>query len=315
MRFTVGQVPPDPRRILAALERRLASEHDAQWFVRDPDQVARWLPRLKWVTSYFSPEVRHIERVPRDGPALVVGNHSCSFYMPDAWVVAAAVAEWRGVAAPVYPLVYDLLFAMPGYGPFLRRSGALPADEQAAAGALDGGGAVLVFPGGDYDACRPWFERDRIAFGGRTGFVRLALRAGVPVVPVVSYGAHHGMAVLARSEPLARLLRLSGLRVKVMPVMATPLGPSLVLAPPPLPAQITVEFLPAFDWRASLGPQAADDPSVTMACYREITNAMQATMDRLAAERPHPVAAGTVQLITRPLSAALRPFRRPSERH
>lgn len=294
--------PPVPQRIVGSLQQRLTAEHDAPRFVRDPDHVARWLPRLERVTSYFSPDVRHVERAPSHGPALVVANHSCSFYMPDAWVVGAALAEWRGIDAPVFPLIYDLLLAIPGYGAFLRRFGSLPADEHAAADALAAGGAVLVFPGGDHDACRPWTDRDRVDLGGRKGFVRLALRAGVPVVPAVAHGAHHGTVVVARGEPVARLLRLSGLRVKVLPVMLGPLGPSVVVAPPPLPAQITVEFLPALDWR-SLGPEAADDPRVVKACYDETTSAMQATMDRLAAEHPHPVAAGTARLVSRCMSA------------
>lgn len=280
---------------------------------RDPDQVRRWLPWIERATAYFSPEVRHVERVPRHGPALVVGNHSCSYYLPDAWVVAAALAQWRGPTAPVFPLVYDLLLAVPGYGEFLRRFGALPAEESAATAALAAGGAVLVFPGGDHDACRPWRERDRISFGGRRGFVRLALRAGVPVVPAVSHGAHHGTVVLARGEPVARALRLNRLRVKVLPVMLGPLGPSLVWAPPPLPAQITVEFLPAIDWRA-LGPAAADDPDTVTRCYDEVTTAMQDALDRLAAERPHPVATGTARLVTRPLSAGLGVLRRAPSR-
>jgi 1-acyl-sn-glycerol-3-phosphate acyltransferase len=299
---TIGT--PYPGRVLVPLQRRLATEHAAAPFVRDPDQVARWVPRIKRATSYFSPEVRHVERVPREGPALVVAIHSCSFYMPDAWVVGAALAEWRGTAAPVFTLIYDLLLAIPGYGPFLRRVGALPADEGAAGDALATGGAVLVFPGGDYDACRPWRDRDRIEFGGRTGFVRLALRTGVPVVPAVAHGAHHGTVVLARGEPVARLLQLSGVRVKVLPVMLGPLGPSVVLAAPPLPAQITVEFLPPFDWRR-LGPSAADDPATVTACYEQVRTAMQATMDRLAAERPHPVVAGAARLVTRSVSAGL----------
>jgi 1-acyl-sn-glycerol-3-phosphate acyltransferase len=300
--------PPGPRHVLAPLQRRLATEHGAPPFVRDADTVARWLPRLKLITSYFSPEVRHVERVPRRGPALVVGNHSCSYYMPDALVVATALAEWRGIDAPVFPLIYDLLLALPGYSSFLRRTGALPADERAAEEALAAGGAVLVFPGGDHDACRPWTDRDRITFGGRTGFIRLALRTGVPVVPAVAHGAHHGVVVVARGEPVARLLQLSGVRVKVMPLMLSPLGLSVVVTPPPLPAQITVEFLPALDWR-SLGPRAAEDPATVQACYEQISTAMQASMDRLAAERPHPVVAGTARLVRRALRAGVAPLR------
>ncbi len=281
--------------------------------MRDADQVRRWLPWIERATRYFSPEVRHVERVPQDGPALVVGNHSCSYYLPDACVVAAAVAAWRAATAPVFPLVYDLMLAMPYYGPLLRRLGALPADPSVAAEALASGGAVLVFPGGDHDACRPWRDRDRISFGGRRGFVRLALRAGVPVVPVVAHGAHHGTVVLARGEPVARALGLDRLRVKVLPVMLGPLGPSLVWAPPPLPARITAEFLPALDWR-HLGPAAAEDPAAVAACYAEVTSAMQASMDRLAAERPHPVLDGAARLVTQPLAGGLRAVQRAAPR-
>ena len=296
---------PAPPPVLAPLQRRLAQAHAAPPFVRDAAQVERWLPRLKRVLAYFSPQIRNAEQVPEEGPVLVVGNHSCSFYMPDAWIVAAAVAE-RRPSAPVYGLVYDLLLAIPGYGPFLRRSGALPADERWAQRALADGAAVLVFPGGDHDACRPWQDRDRVDFGGRHGFVRLALRTGAPIVPVVAYGAHHGMVVVARGEPVARALGLPRLRVKVMPLMLMPpLGVAPVLALPPLPAEVTVEFLAPMSW-PHLGPDAADDPAVVTACYEEVTAAMQHVMDALAAERPHPVAAGLRSL----LSQATAPARR-----
>ncbi len=40
-----------------------------------------------------------------------------------------------------------------------------------------------MFPGGDYDAYRPTAEANTIDFNGRTGYVRTALAAGVPIVP------------------------------------------------------------------------------------------------------------------------------------
>jgi 1-acyl-sn-glycerol-3-phosphate acyltransferase len=295
--------------VLAPLQRRLATAHSAPAFVRDQAQIERWLPWLKRVTAYFTPEVHNVRHVPSSGAVLVVGNHSCSFYMPDAWVVAAAVAERRGLSS-VYSLVYDLLLAVPGYGPFLRRSGALPADGTAASAALAGGAAVLVFPGGDYDACRPWTDRDVVDFGGRRGFVRLALRTGVPIVPVVSYGAHHGVMVVARGEPVARVLSLPRLRIKVLPLMLVPpFGVVPVVALPPLPAHISVEFLAPMTW-PDLPREAADDPAVVARCYDEVMTSMQHVMDRLAADEPHPVTAGITSLAAQASQACLRVLRR-----
>ena len=134
----------------------------------------------------------------------------------------------------------------------------------------------------------------------RKGFVRLALRCGVPVIPVVSHGAQHAVFVLSRGDRVARRLHLanSPLRVNVLPVVfAPPFGLALAPSPypPPMPAAVTVQFLPALDWSA-LGAEAAEDPTVVDACYAETVATMQAALDRLNAEKPHPVLSGSGQL-------------------
>jgi 1-acyl-sn-glycerol-3-phosphate acyltransferase len=282
-------------RVLEPLARRIVDVHAASAPPRDVGLVSTYLSVLRRVTALFSPDVRHIENLPATGPALVVSNHSCMVYMPDAAVVAEAVLERRGVDASSYGLAYDLLFTIPVVGPLIRRLGLMPADNETALAALAGGAAVVVFPGGDHDACRPWSERDRIAFGTHRGFVRLALEAGVPVVPVVAHGAHHGMVVLARGEPFAHALHLDGVRVNVFPLLLGPLGVIPVIPPPPLPTRITVEFLPPLDW-SGLAPESAADPTVVEACYDEVVTLMQAALDRLATECPHPVRSGVANL-------------------
>jgi 1-acyl-sn-glycerol-3-phosphate acyltransferase len=155
---------------------------------------------------------------------------------------------------------------------------------------------LLVYPGGDYEACRPWSERDRIDFAGRKGFVKLALRSQVPVVPVVAHGAQHTVVVLSRGERLARTFGLNRLRAKVLPIVLGPPFGVTAVPPPPMPAAITVEFLPPLDW-TGLGADAASDEAVVEACYKEITGMMQATLDRLSAEHPHPLLRGFTQLL------------------
>ncbi|HEX6417367.1 MAG TPA: 1-acyl-sn-glycerol-3-phosphate acyltransferase [Acidimicrobiales bacterium] len=275
---------------LRSLERRAAAAHGPAAWARDAAFVQRHLPTVETVLRYFAPEVRHVERLPATGPVLVVGNHSGVFYMPDMWATAAAVVRRRGVDSPVFGLGYDLLFTLPGVESVLRRFGALPASGHAAEGALADGAALLVYPGGDWEACRPWTHRNRVDFHERTGFVRLALRAGVPVLPVAAHGGHHSVVVISRGDRIARALGLDRLHIHVMPVVAgVPFGVAPVVLPPvPLPTKVTVDFLEPLDWSAD-GPDAAGDPAIVRARYDEITAILQSGLDDLRAERPHPV--------------------------
>ncbi len=301
-----GETARPVPRVLQPLATRMADQHTHELFQRDADYVSRWLPRLALYTRYFSPEVRGLDHLPADGPVLVVGNHSGLFYLADACIVTQAIIARRGADKPAYSLTYDLLFVVPWYGTFLRRIGAIPAGEDEADAALASRALVLVFPGGDWEACRPWTHRNRIEFAGRQGFVRLALRHGVPVVPVVSHGAHHAVVVVSRGEAVARILSLGGMHIHVFPfALAPPLGISPVLSPA-LPAKITVEFQPALDWSGH-GRKAARDDDIVRACYDEITATMQRALDRLNREHPHPLVSGAASLAR---GAASAPFRR-----
>ncbi len=296
-----------PAWLLTPLRQRIAAGRADDSAQRDPEYIRKRLPAIARYTSYFSPEVRGLGMLPADGPALVVGNHSCLFYMPEVWVTGQAILSRRGIGAPAHLLAYDLLFGVPGVGSFLRRLGAVPATTGEAEAALAHGSCVLVYPGGDLDACRPWTKRNQVDFGGRKGFVRLALRCGVPVIPVVAHGGHHAVVVLTRGDRLARAVGLSNVRVKVFPLLAgVPFGITSILTPPlPMPAQLTVEFLPPLDWTA-YGAGAADDKEAVTACYEEITGRLQAALDRLSAEIPHPVLSGSSRLAARTSTALLR---------
>ncbi len=196
--------PVGPFRLLA---HRLEQEHVRGSDDRDPRYIEQQIERIRALTAYFSPMVRGLEYLPPEGPALVIGNHNAALYMPDTWVTALAIVDRRGTAHPAYTLTYDLLFALPLVGTFLRRIGAIPASTDDAVHALAEGALVLDYPGGDWEACRPWSERNRIDFGGRSGFARLALQTGVPIVPVVAHGSHDSVVVVARwraDRPVAR---------------------------------------------------------------------------------------------------------------
>jgi len=292
--------------LLTLLSRQIAAGRAGTSPGRDPEFIRRQLPAMARYTSYFTPEIRGLARLPAEGPVLVVGNHSCLFYTPEAWTCGQAIVARRGISAPSYLLAYDLLFAMPRIGTVLRRLGAVPASMGEARAALERGACVLVYPGGDLDSCRPWTQRNNIHFGGRKGFVRLALGSGVPVVPVVAHGSHDAVVILARGDRLARAAGLGSARINVLPFFAGfPFGVTSILTPPlPMPAHLTVEFLPALDW-TGYGPGADGDPRAVSACYDDITRRMQAALDRLSAEHPHPLLLGYSQLTLRAATWAI----------
>ena len=256
---------------------------------RDPGALGRILPLARWVTAYFRPEIRGLENVPAKGPCLIVGAHSGGIFMPDAVALVSAWLRREGPQAELFCLAYDLLFAVPGLAALLERVGVVPASPAVAEAALGRGAVVLVYPGGDLEDCRPWRERHHIDLGGHTGFVRLALRTGVPVVPVISHGAQEAELIVTSGRRVARVLGLRRLRVHVFPiVLGLPFGLMPIFVPHlPLPAHVTVEVLPALQWPD--GPESADDPATVERRYREIVATLQAALDRLASKPALPL--------------------------
>ena len=240
-----------------------------------------------WLKAWFRPDVRGLDRIPPAGPVLLVGNHSGGNVAPDTLVFTAAFIRRFGTRRPFYQLAHDLVVAVPWLMP-LRWYGTLPASPRNARTALRAGAALLVYPGGDWEVHRPTWERNKVDFAGRKGFVRLALDAEVPIVPVVSIGGQETALFLSHGGRLARALRVDRtLRLKVIPIsLALPWGLNVgdLLGHIPLPAKLTVEVLAPIDIRAQFG----DEPDVDEV-YDHVTTLMQETLETLAAERRLPL--------------------------
>ncbi len=254
---------------------------------RDPDYIREQLP-LFWLFSsiWFRGEVRGLGNIPDDGPVLLVGNHSGGNMIPDTMVFTVAFSTYFGVERAFYQLAHNLVLSMPGLS-WLRKFGTVAASRDNARKALSSGAALLVYPGGDYEVHRPSWQGNRVDFGGRKGFIQLALDQAVPIVPVVAIGGQETALFITRGERLARLLALDRiLRLKVLPVsLSLPWILNIGdLGHIPLPAKITIETLPAIDLSAEFGP----DPDVDEV-YDHLMRLMQDTLDALAAERRFPV--------------------------
>jgi 1-acyl-sn-glycerol-3-phosphate acyltransferase len=255
---------------------------------RDPDFIRERLPLMWLIASlWYRGEVRGLGNIPDSGPVLLVGNHSGGNMLPDTLVFTLAFNTYFGVERAFYQLAHNLVLAMPALGS-LRKFGTVAASPGNARKALRSGAALLVYPGGDYEVHRPFWQRNRVDFDGRTGFIRLALQENVAIVPVVSIGGQETALFLSRGEHLARVLALDRLfRLKVLPIsLALPWGLNVgdMLGHIPLPAKITVETLPPIELTAEFGP----DPDVDEV-YDHLIRLMQDTLDSLAAERRLPV--------------------------
>ena len=284
--------PPSPASLLNRAWRELAGVVQrriprADLDERDPDYIREQLP-LFWLLSslWFRGEVRGLGNVPDEGPVLLVGNHSGGNMLPDTMVFTVAFSTYFGVERPFYQLAHNLVLSLPGLS-WLRKFGTVAASPENARKALSSGAALLVYPGGDYEVHRPSWQGNQVDFGGRKGFLRLALEQGVPIVPVVAIGGQETALFLSRGERLARLLALDRLfRLKVLPIsVAVPwvINVGDMLGHVPLPAKITIETLPPIDVRKEFGA----DPDVDLV-YDHVIRVMQETLDALAAERRLP---------------------------
>jgi len=251
---------------------------------RDPEAIAHVLTVIeKYVQPYFRAEVRGVERIPA-GSALYVGNHNGGLLAPETFLFGAAVYRALGIEALPYGLGNEFIISQSPINRFIVPLGAVRASHANAHKLFARGAKVLVYPGGEFDAMRPSRHRHRVVFGGRRGYIRLALRAGVPLCPVVAAGAHSTFYVIDDGRWLIRLLHIDRVvRLKVWPItLCLPwgvvFGPGLFYIP--WRTRILIEVLDPIHFER-VGDAAADDEAYVAACAHRVESAMQTALDRL----------------------------------
>lgn len=239
------------------------------------------------LSAYHRSRVTGLDHVP-EGPCLYVGNHNAGIYTPDTWLFCGAVYREHGLSAVPYGLGHEVAIRLKGACGPLVKLGAVRASHDNAHRLFEAGHKALVYPGGDVESMRPFAMRNRIVFGGRQGYIRLALRERVPVVPVVTAGAHACFVVLSDNRWLAKMLGLDrSIRMKIMPLtFALPWGLWLGFPPPylPLPVRIFIEIMEPIRFERD-GPEASEDPEYVAQCASHVQAMMQTTMDRLVQQR------------------------------
>lgn len=254
---------------------------------RDPKRIAFAIKAIEsTLIPYHRAEVRGVSNIP-EGRGLYIGNHNAGSMLLDAYVAGWAIYKYRGIDDMPFALAHDLVIDLPVAKQLFEPVGAVRANHENAGRVFEAGHKLVVFPGGELETFRPYRERNQIKFGGRTGYIRLALRHDVPIIPVVTQGAHGAFVVIDDMRWLAKKLRADKLlRVKTWPLtFSLPWG--ITFGPPlfflPLPVKIRTEFLPPIRFDRS-GEEAAHDRAYVAKCAREVEHAMQEALTRLAGE-------------------------------
>jgi 1-acyl-sn-glycerol-3-phosphate acyltransferase len=228
---------------------------------------------------WFRVEVEGIENVPAEGGALIVSNHSGAL-PPDAPMIIQAIGLEHSAPRPVYMLGEHWFKGYPGVSMLTAKMGLVAAHPANAQRLLrDEQRLALVFPEGQRATRKLFWQRYRLRRFGRGGFVRTAMRAGVPIVPVALIGGEEAMPIFAH-VPL--LQKLTGLIY--FPVNHAFPQFGLAAALMYLPAKFKIRFLEPVDM-SRYGPEDAEDVALVQRLSERVRTRIQEELDDLLLAR------------------------------
>ena len=259
---------------------------------RDPQTIAQLMPFWQFLYRYyFQVQTSGWENIP-SGQVLLVGSHNGGLAAPDMVMMMYDWFRHFGVGRLAYGLMHPSAWTVyQNLTGLAAKTGAIRANPKVAIAAIEKGASVLVYPGGAEDVFRPYSQRDQIKFVGRKGFIKLALRYSLPIVPLVAKGAHETLYVIADLYEQMKKLNQQGLfpwmfdiDPQVFPIyLGLPWGISFGPLPNiPLPSQMTTRVCSPI-WFEKYGEEASNDRSYVQDCYDLVVNAMQAELDILYA--------------------------------
>src|ERR671936_658829 len=220
-----------------------------------------------------------VENVPAEGGALLVSNHSGAL-PPDGPMIMQAIRNEHPHPRPLYMLGEHWFKGYPGVGMLTNKIGLVAAHPANAQRLLrDEGRLAIVFPEGQKGSRKLYWQRYRLRRFGRGGFVRTALRAGVPIVPVAVIGAEEAMPIFAHVKPLQRLTGLI-----YFPINHAFPHFGLLAGLMYMPAKFKIRFLEPVSLDR-YGPDDADDLELVQSLAEDVRLRIQAELDLLLASR------------------------------
>ena len=260
---------------------------------RNPEVIRQLLPFFGWVyRHYFRVKTDGWDHIPKDGKVLLVGSHNGGLAAPDTVMIAYDWFRYFGTERLTYALMEPKMWQVfPGVARLATQVGAIHANSQMAVAALRRNATLLIYPGGVQDVFRPHALRNKVCFFGHKGFIKLALMQEVPIVPLISHGAHDTLIVLADLYPQLSQLHaqgmpwLLGIDPGTFPIyLGLPWGLAIGPLPNiPLPVQLHTRVCPTITFER-YGYDAANDRDYVDECYERVCQTMQQALDRLVQE-------------------------------
>ncbi|HEX2231938.1 MAG TPA: lysophospholipid acyltransferase family protein [Thermoleophilaceae bacterium] len=270
---------PDPREL-----RNLIPAADVSREVDDWGRSQRVFDLVEplldlYYRYWFRVDVAGIEHVPDEGGALLVSNHSGAL-PPDAPMIMQAIRHEHPRSRPLYMLGEHWFKGYPGVGLLANKIGLVSAHPENAQRLLgDEQRLALVFPEGQKASRKLYWQRYKLRRFGRGGFVRTAMRAGVPIVPVAVVGAEEAMPIFAHVPLLQRLTGLIYFPINhAFPHFGLAAGAMY------LPAKFKIRFLEPLHL-SGYGPDDADDVSLVQTLAEDVRGRIQAELDSLLRSR------------------------------
>jgi 1-acyl-sn-glycerol-3-phosphate acyltransferase len=271
---------PPPLRDLTGLISPPDPERQVDDWGRSERVYQLMEPVLNFYYRYwFRVDVEGIEHVPVAGGALLASNHSGAL-PPDAPMIMQALRNEHPAPRPVYMLGEHWFKGYPGVGMLANKIGMVAAHPANAHRLLrDEGRLVLVFPEGQKGTRKLFWQRYKLRRFGRGGFVKTAIRAGVPIVPIAVMGAEEAMPIFAH-VPL--LQRLTGLIY--FPINHAFPHFGLLAGGMYLPAKFRIRFLEPVRFERH-GPDAADDVAFVQQVADDIRARIQDALNGMLGQR------------------------------
>jgi 1-acyl-sn-glycerol-3-phosphate acyltransferase len=188
------------------VKRRLTGEYETDDWGMDPEFMDIFAPFLTFMyKTYWRVQTSGIEHIPAEGRALLVSNHSGQLPWDGAMVKTAVYLE-QPAQRQVRALYATWFPTLPVFSVMLTKFGQTLATVENGTRLLEEENLVAVFPEGIKGVGKLFRERYRLTRFGRGGFVRMALRAQAPIIPVAVVGAEETYVSLYKSPTIAKLI-------------------------------------------------------------------------------------------------------------
>ena len=234
-----------------------------------------WLGVWRAFQRYHRYRVAGLEHLDGERAALIVGYHGRPFAF-DMCMLTVAVYDRLGYLP--HGILHRGVDDIPPLKWFADGLGFVTTDGDDLAAAVARGEHVVTTPGGAEEGCRHFRQRYQVRWGERVGYLRLALKYGLPIVPVGSAGADDTYIGLLDA---ARVGQRLGLPRKWSWIVWTGIGP-LGLYPfsPPFPVRMRQIVGAPIDVVAEADGASHDDRPTLMRLHRRVTGAVQDLLDR-----------------------------------